>query len=38
VSVRPLNDFLNIFDAGWVYNIHPYQTNGIAAESLEALG
>jgi len=38
VSVRPLNDFLNIFDAGWVYNIHPYQTNGIAAEGLEALG
>ena len=38
VSVRPLNDFLNIFDAGWVYNIHPYQTNGIASESLEALG
>jgi uncharacterized protein with von Willebrand factor type A (vWA) domain len=38
VSVRPLNDFLNIFDAGWVYNIHPYQTNGIAPESLEALG
>ncbi len=38
VSVRPLNDFLNIFDAGWVYNIHPYQTNGIAQESLEALG
>lgn len=37
VSVRPLNDFLNIFDAGWVYNIHPYQTNGIAPESLEAL-
>ena len=34
VSVRPLNDFLNIFDAGWVYNIHPYQTNGIAPESL----
>jgi len=38
VSVRPLNDFLNIFDAGWVYNIHPYQLNGIAPESLEALG
>jgi len=38
VSVRPLNDFLNIFDAGWVYNIHPYQTNGIAPESLDALG
>jgi len=38
VSVRPLNDFLNIFDAGWVYNIHPYQTNGIAPESLEPLG
>ena len=38
VSVRPLNDFLNIFDAGWVYNIHPYQTNGIAAGSLEVLG
>lgn len=38
VSVRPQNDFLNIFDAGWVYNIHPYQTNGIAPESLEALG
>jgi len=38
VSVRPLNDFLNIFDAGWVYNIHPYQTNGIAMESLDALG
>jgi uncharacterized protein with von Willebrand factor type A (vWA) domain len=38
VSVRPLNDFLNIFDAGWVYNIHPYQTNGIAPESLEVLG
>ena len=38
VSVRPLNDFLNIFDAGWVYNIHPYQTNGIALESLDALG
>jgi len=38
VSVRPLNDFLNIFDAGWVYNIHPYQTNGIAPESLETLG
>jgi uncharacterized protein with von Willebrand factor type A (vWA) domain len=34
VSVRPQNDFLNIFDAGWVYNIHPYQTNGIAPESL----
>lgn len=38
VSVRPLNDFLNIFDAGWVYNIHPYQTNGIAPEGLDALG
>jgi uncharacterized protein with von Willebrand factor type A (vWA) domain len=38
VSVRPLNDFLNIFDAGWVYNIHPYQTNGIAPESLDPLG
>lgn len=38
VSVRPQNDFLNIFDAGWVYNIHPYQTNGIAPESLEPLG
>lgn len=38
VSVRPLNDFLNIFDAGWVYSIHPYQTNGIAPESLDALG
>ncbi len=38
VSVRPLNDFLNIFDAGWVYNIHPYQTNGVAPESLEPLG
>jgi hypothetical protein len=36
--VRPLNDFLNIFDAGWVYNIHPYQINGIAAEGLEPLG
>lgn len=34
VSVRPQNDFLNIFDAGWHYNIHPYQTNGIASESL----
>lgn len=38
VSVRPLNDFLNIFDAGWVYNIHPYQTNGIAPETLDSLG
>ena len=38
VSVRPLNDFLNIFDAGWVYNIHPYQTNGIAPEGLDSLG
>jgi len=35
VSVRPLNDQLNLFDGGWVYNIHPYQTNGIAPESLE---
>ncbi len=34
VSVRPQNDFLNIFDRGWLYNIHPYQTNGIAQESL----
>jgi uncharacterized protein with von Willebrand factor type A (vWA) domain len=38
VSVRPLNDFLNIFDAGWVYSIHPYQTNGIAPETLDQLG
>jgi len=34
VSVRPQNDFLNLFDRGWHYNIHPYQTNGISPESL----
>ena len=33
VSMRPLNDFLNIFDASWVYNIHPSQTQGITLES-----
>lgn len=37
ISARPLNDFLNIFDAGWVYNINQNQKPGIAPESLQPL-
>lgn len=38
VTTRPLNDFLNIFDAGWTYDIHPDRPRGIAAESLSGSG
>jgi uncharacterized protein with von Willebrand factor type A (vWA) domain len=34
VSTRPLNDFLNIFDAGWIYEIHPDRPEGVNPETL----
>ena len=38
VTTRPLNDFLNIFDAGWTYDIHPDRPRGISADSLSGSG
>ena len=38
VTTRPLNDFLNIFDAGWTYDIHPDRPRGISADSVTGSG